>query len=127
MYRPLRLLAVSITAAALATTLDAPAHAAASACTHHLSGPQICISTTGESGSANPGRVHTAWTNPPANRSSARVYITEPGGQTYTLTARRHGSRLVASFTPGIQADGKLCARYHGSRRTACVQIIDRT
>ncbi|MFB8027264.1 MULTISPECIES: hypothetical protein [unclassified Streptomyces] len=126
MYRPLRLLAVSVTALALAVSLDVPAHAAASACTHHLSGPQICMSTTGESGSANPGTVSTAWTNPPANRSSARVYITEPGGQRYALTTRRRGGRLVASFTPGIQADGKLCARYQGSSRTACVQIIDR-
>jgi len=124
---PLRLLAVSVTALALAASLDAPAHAAASACTHHLSGPQICISTTGESGSANPGIVHTAWTNPPRGRNSATVHITEPGGQTYTLTARRRGDRLIASFTPGIQADGKLCARYHGSHRTACVRIIDRS
>ncbi|OKI88686.1 hypothetical protein AMK10_30590 [Streptomyces sp. CB02058] len=56
---------MGVTALALAVSLDVPAHAAASACTHHLSGPQICISTTGPSGSANPGRVHTAWTNPP--------------------------------------------------------------
>lgn len=55
------------------------------------------------------------------------MHITEPGGQSYTLTARRRGGQLVASFVPGIQKDGKLCARYAGSQRTACVQIIDRT
>ncbi|MEU0150309.1 hypothetical protein ABZ119_30890 [Streptomyces sp. NPDC006288] len=73
--------------------------------------------------------MHTSWTNPPQHRTSATVHIAEPGGQTYTITitARRDGGQLVASFTPGIQADGKLCARYQGSRRTACVQIIDRT
>ena len=114
MYRALRLLAVGVTALAMAVSLDVPAHAAASACTHHLSGPRVCISVTGSSGSANPGRVHTARTNQPRCSTTATVHITEPGGQTYTLTALRHGSRLVASFAPGIQTDGKLCARYQG-------------
>ncbi|MET9771372.1 hypothetical protein [Streptomyces sp. NPDC006415] len=127
MSRLLRVLAVGLTATALATTLDVPAHAAASACTHHLSGPQVCISTNGASGSENPGRVTTAWTNPPESRRTATVHITEPGGQRYTLTARRSRGQLIATFTPGALPDGKLCARYQGSSRTACVQIIDRT
>ncbi|MFC7934581.1 MULTISPECIES: hypothetical protein [Streptomyces] len=127
MNRSLHGLAVGVTAVALIVSLDDPAHAVASGCTHHLSGPQVCISTTGEAGSANPGRVRASWTNPPRDRTTATVHITEPGGQTYTLTARRHDGQLVATFTPGIQADGKLCARYQGSRRTACVQIIDRS
>ncbi|MFD4020650.1 MULTISPECIES: hypothetical protein [Bacteria] len=127
MYRSLRTLAVTLTAAALVATLDVPAHAAASACTHHWSGPQVCISTTGKSGSNNPGRVSTAWTNPPRDRRTATVHITEPDGHTYTLTARRRDGQLVASTVPGrMMSNGKLCARYEGSRRTACVQIIDR-
>lgn len=125
--RLLRVLAVSLTATALATTLDVPAHAAASACTHHFSGPQVCISTDGPSGSENPGRVTTAWTNPPRDRTSATVHITEPDGHRYTLTAHRHRGQLIATFTPSALPDGKLCARYQGSSRTACVQIIDRT
>ncbi|MFE9913443.1 hypothetical protein [Streptomyces clavifer] len=127
MNRSLHGLAVAVTAAALIVSLDAPAHAAASGCTHHLSGPQICIATTGEPGSANPGTVRASWTNPPPQRTSAMVHITEPAGQTYTITARRRGDQLAATFAPGIQTDGKLCARFHGSRRTACVQIIDRS
>lgn len=127
MNRFLRVLAVGLTATALATTLDIPAHAAASACTHHFSGPQVCISTDGDAGSENPGRVTTAWTNPPRGKRTATVHITEPGGMRYTLTARRSRGQLIASFTPGALRDGKLCARYQGSSRTACVQIIDRT
>ncbi|MFE6985774.1 hypothetical protein [Streptomyces griseus] len=126
MNRLLRVLAVGLTATALATTLDVPAHAAASACTHHLSGPQVCISTNGAPGSENPGRVTTAWTNPPRGKRTATVHITEPGGQRYTLTARRSRGQLIATFAPGALPDGKLCARYQGSSRTACVQIIDR-
>ncbi|GAA3015335.1 hypothetical protein [Streptomyces fulvorobeus] len=128
MSRSLRALAVGVTAAALLTSMQAPAQAAASACTHHFSGPQVCISTTGESGSANPGKVWTSWTNPPRDRTRATVHITEPDGFTYTITARRRGGQLIASTIPGdLLDDGKLCARYQGSRRTACVQIIDRS
>ncbi|WP_285574066.1 hypothetical protein [Streptomyces sp. RTGN2] len=126
MSRSLRTLAVGATAAALLTSMEVPAHAAASACTHHFSGPQICISTNGEGGSANPGRVTTAWTNPPRDRTRATVHITEPGGFSYTLTARRRNGQLIASTVPGLLHDGKLCARYKGSSRTACVLIINR-
>ncbi|MGW1666197.1 hypothetical protein [Streptomyces microflavus] len=127
MYHLLRTAAVTLTAAALVATLDVPAHAAASACTHHWSGPQVCISTTGASGSANPGRVTASWTNPPRDRTRATVHITEPDGHTYTKTATRRDGQLIASTTPGrMMRNGKLCARFEGSSRTACVQIIDR-
>ncbi|MFF4249368.1 hypothetical protein ACFYY2_33595 [Streptomyces sp. NPDC001822] len=126
MYRSLRALAVAVAGLALAVSLDAPAHAAASGRTHHFSGQQICISTTGDPGSTNPGTVRATWTNPPRHRTTATVHITHPSGLAYTLTARRRGGRLVATFTPGIQKDGKTCARFQGSRRTACVQITDR-
>ncbi|MFF8963220.1 hypothetical protein ACF1BK_10815 [Streptomyces globisporus] len=114
MSRLLRILAVGLTATALAATLDVPAHAAASACTHHLSGPQVCISTNGASGSENPGRVTTAWTNPPEGRRTATVHITEPGGQRYTLTGytpeeRTEGGALLMSnhgmYGPGGRSD----------------------
>lgn len=122
-----RVVTVAAAAAVLLAVSEMPAQAAASACTHHWSGPQICISTTGESGSPNPGRVSTAWTNPPAKRKTATVHITEPGGLSYTKTARRSKGQLIASFWPyRSMSDGKLCARYDGSSRTACVQIINR-
>ncbi|MFD5786741.1 hypothetical protein ACFWH1_08900 [Streptomyces sp. NPDC127037] len=120
--------ALVVAAATLAGTAGAlPAQAAASACTHHFSGPQICISTDGEPGSANPGHVTTAWTNPPKNRRTATVHIKEPDGFRYTVKAHRVRGQLVASFAPGrLMEDGKLCARYAGSSRMACVQIINR-
>ncbi|WP_328698566.1 hypothetical protein [Streptomyces sp. NBC_00342] len=71
--------------------------------------------------------MSTAWTNPPAKRKTATVHITEPGGLSYTKTARRSKGQLIASFWPyRSMSDGKLCARYDGSSRTACVQIINR-
>ncbi|MFB8085992.1 hypothetical protein [Streptomyces sp. NPDC055992] len=116
-----------VAAAALVSAAGAvPAQAAASACTHHWSGPQICISTDGEQGSANPGHVTTAWTNPPKHLRTATVHIKEPDGFQYTVKAHRVRGQLIASFTPGLMDDGKLCARYAGSSRMACVQIINR-
>ncbi|MGC5401911.1 hypothetical protein ACPXCP_39995 [Streptomyces sp. DT20] len=72
--------------------------------------------------------MSTAWTNPPAKLRTATVHITEPGGLTYTKTARRSKKgQLIASTWPyRSMPDGKLCARYDGSSRTACVQIINR-
>ncbi|WP_327179884.1 hypothetical protein OG599_34465 [Streptomyces sp. NBC_01335] len=50
-----------------------------------------------------------------------------PDGLTYTLTARRTAeSHLVASDHPGMQRPGRLCVRFEGSDRRACVEIIDR-
>ncbi|MFF3265325.1 hypothetical protein ACFYWO_39955 [Streptomyces sp. NPDC002932] len=122
-----RVVTVATAAAVLLAVSEMPAQAAASACTHHWSGPQICISTTGKWGSSNPGKVTTAWTNPPKSRRTAIVHITEPGGLTYTKKATRSKGQLIASTRPyrGMP-DGKLCARYEGSDRTACVQIINR-
>ncbi|MEU9535860.1 hypothetical protein AB0D00_26575 [Streptomyces sp. NPDC048213] len=117
-----------VAAVTLAGAADAvPAQASASACTHQWSGPQICISTDGEPGSANPGHVTTAWTNPPKHRQTATVHIKEPDGFRYTVTAHRVRGQLIASVVPGrLMDDGKLCARYAGSSRMACVQIINR-
>ncbi|MDT0432909.1 hypothetical protein RM649_35495 [Streptomyces sp. DSM 41770] len=124
--KSIRVLLVAVVAV-LAVSPGTPAQAAASACTHHFSGPQVCISTTGASGSANPGRVTASWTNPPRSLTRSTVRITEPGGFSYTLTARRHDGQIVASTVPGrMMRDGRLCARFAGSDRTACVQIIQR-
>ncbi|MFE2379790.1 hypothetical protein [Streptomyces sp. NPDC059398] len=131
-----RLAAVAVTGAALlagAVAMAPGAAAAASSCSHDWSGPQICISTTGRSGSTNPGHVYASWTNPSKSRKSATVYLTEPGaaghkGWTHKLTAHRQkNGQIVASYYPERQMyDGKLCARFKGSSHTACVDLIER-
>lgn len=123
----LRTPVVVLAAVSMITAAAVPAQAAASACTHHWSGPQICISTTGEGGSVNPGRVTAAWTNPPRGTKSARVRFVLPDGFTYTLTAHRsRRGQLVVSDHPGMQPTGRLCVRFEVSSRRACVEIIDR-
>ncbi|MFC9240211.1 hypothetical protein ACFTZK_27725 [Streptomyces decoyicus] len=116
-------------AVALAGLTAAPAaHAAASGCTHNWSGPQICIATTGESGSTYPGTITATWTNLPASRSKATAYITNWYAGTHKMTAKRHGDEIKASWTPQGNpfADGKLCARFKGSSVKACVDLINR-
>ncbi|MGW7573039.1 hypothetical protein [Streptomyces sp. NPDC054765] len=101
------------------------AHAAASACSHDWSGPQICLTTSGQSGSPNPGVVTTAWTNPPKSRKTATVYISAPQHH-YTITAKRSGGQIIGRTVPTNTGEGKLCVRYKGSSHTACVDLINR-
>ncbi|UQA91389.1 hypothetical protein [Streptomyces halobius] len=121
-----RTLTVAGTLAVSGIAAAPSAQAAASACSHDWSGPQICITTDGDSGSENPGHVTTAWTNPPKSRKTATVYITQPDGFTYKIKAKRSGGQIIGHTVPGAQRNGKLCARYKGSSHTACVEIIDR-
>ncbi|MFG2531632.1 hypothetical protein [Streptomyces sp. NPDC048516] len=86
---------------ALATPTAAPAaHAPASGCTHNWSGPQVCIATTGESGNVYPGTITATWTNPPAGRNKATVYVTDWYSGTHTKTAERHGDAIKGSWPP---------------------------
>ncbi|WP_414506603.1 hypothetical protein [Streptomyces sp. NEAU-L66] len=121
----LRALTVAGTIALSAVATTPAAHAAASACTHDWSGPQICIETSGQDGFPNPGTVTATWTNPPKSRQSATVYITTPG-VSYSFKAKRSGSEIVGRTAPGLQGTGDLCVRFKGSSHKACVELIDR-
>ncbi|MEU7435181.1 hypothetical protein AB0B07_30760 [Streptomyces sioyaensis] len=94
--------------------------------------PQRCprggIETTGESGNVHPGTITATWTNPPASRSEATVYVTNWAAGTHTMTATRQGDELRASWSPQGNpfAGGDLCVRFKGSSAKACVDLINR-
>ncbi|MGW5531776.1 hypothetical protein [Streptomyces xanthochromogenes] len=116
-----RILYASSAALALVCVVPAAAPAAAdtSACTHHWSGPQVCIRVEGRNGWNS---VTGIWTNPPRGEHTRSVRLTLNGHQLgRPQTARRVGSTLSyhwSGFETGT--DTKLCVRFDGISRIAC-------
>lgn len=95
-----------------------PAAADASSCTHHFSGPQICIRLEGKNAWNS---VTGFWTNPPAHLKKRKVHLYLDGKHFNTSTARRVGDTLSytwSNFQTGT--DKKICVRFKGSERMAC-------
>lgn len=105
-------------AAAIILPTSAPAAADASACTHHFSGPQVCIRLEG-SGAWN--SVTAIWNNPPSNVKRRQVHMYIDGRLDETETAKRVGDTLSYTWST-FQTDTstKICVRFKGSQRTAC-------
>ncbi|MGW2709084.1 hypothetical protein ACWC4J_08825 [Streptomyces sp. NPDC001356] len=108
-------------ALALAVVLPSavPAAADTSACTHHWSGPQVCIRLDGRNG----GNAVTAiWTNPPKKAKTRAVRLFLDGRQYGTVeTARRVRGTLSHTWTSFEQGtDVQVCVRFAGIRRVAC-------
>ncbi|MEV8395636.1 MULTISPECIES: hypothetical protein [unclassified Streptomyces] len=108
-------LALAGLAVSLATT---PAAADSSACTHHFSGPQICIRLEGQGGR---NAVTGIWTNPPREVTSRAVSLFRNGQLIDTATATRSGKALTYTW-PAEDAgtDTELCVKFRGSKRMAC-------
>ncbi|WP_455359510.1 hypothetical protein [Streptomyces sp. SYSU K21746] len=107
-----------VLAAASVLPAAGPAAADSSACTHHFSGPQICIRLDGRNGWNS---VTGIWTNPPKGTRSRQVSLYWNGEHFDTSVATRKGSTLSYTWA-GMQTgtDTELCVRFKGSRRTAC-------
>ncbi|MFD9097800.1 hypothetical protein [Streptomyces collinus] len=115
-----RLLSLS-TALALAVVVPiaAPAAADTSACTHHWSGPQICIRLEGRN---HWNSVTGIWANPPARAGMRKVRLFLNGHRFGSAqTARRVGATLSyhwSGFDTGT--DTEVCVRFKGINRVAC-------
>ncbi|MFJ2439490.1 MULTISPECIES: hypothetical protein [unclassified Streptomyces] len=111
--------ASALVLAGLAVVLAAaPAVADSSACTHHFSGPQICIQLDGRGGR---NAVTGIWTNPPAGLASRAVSLYRDGRLVDTATATRSGRALTYSWPiADTGTDTELCVKFRGSRRLAC-------
>ncbi|MEV7426601.1 MULTISPECIES: hypothetical protein [unclassified Streptomyces] len=111
--------ALTLALAGLAFSLSAaPAVADSSACTHHFSGPQICIRLEGQ-GARN--AVTGIWTNPPADLASREVSLHRGGQVVGTATATRSGKALTYTWPTGDTGTGtELCVKFRGSERMAC-------
>ncbi|MFE2031879.1 hypothetical protein [Streptomyces scopuliridis] len=111
--------ALTLALTGLAVSLSAtPAAADSNACTHHFSGPQICIRLEGQGGR---NAVTGIWTNPPRDVTSRTVSLFRNGQLIDTATATRSGKALTHSW-PAADAgtDTELCVKFRGSRRMAC-------
>ncbi|MFE7571532.1 hypothetical protein ACFU76_32005 [Streptomyces sp. NPDC057539] len=111
--------ALTLALAGLAVSLAAtPAAADSSACTHHFSGPQICIRLEGQGGR---NAVTGIWTNPPREVTSRAVSLFRNGQLIDTATATRSGKALTYTW-PAEDAgtDTELCVKFRGSKRMAC-------
>ncbi|MEV3998979.1 hypothetical protein ACFYPK_28545 [Streptomyces halstedii] len=101
----------------LIVTSAGPAAADASACTHHFSGPQICIRLEGKN---HQNSVTGIWTNP-GNVKSRAVTLHWNGTHFSTATARRVGKTLSYTWTAmDTGTNTKLCVTFKGSSRMAC-------
>lgn len=110
---------VAVAALALAALLPAsPAAADSSACTHHWSGPQVCIRLEGRNGW---NAVTAIWTNPGTSVKTRRVHLYLRGSHVSTATARRVGKTVSHSWS-GMQTgtDARVCVRFAGIDRVAC-------
>ncbi|WP_331718697.1 hypothetical protein [Streptomyces sp. NBC_00212] len=109
------------TSLALACVIPAAAPAAAdgSACTHHWSGPQVCVRLEGRN---HWNAVTAIWVNPPRSERSRPVRLTLHGRQLGPVeTARRVGSTLSYSWSAfDTGTDTKVCVQFVGISRVAC-------
>ncbi|MEU2380341.1 hypothetical protein [Streptomyces misionensis] len=96
-----------------------PAAADTSSCTHHWSGPQVCIRMEGRNGW---NTVTAIWTNPPKSARTRTVWLTQDGRRVgRAQTARRQGGTLSYTWPGFEQGTGaKLCVRFKGISRVAC-------
>ncbi|WP_327687079.1 hypothetical protein [Streptomyces sp. NBC_00467] len=102
----------------LALTTASPASADSSSCTHHLSGPQVCIRLNGNNGWNS---VTAIWTNPPKGTKSRAVTLYWNGERFNTRTAKKKGKSLSYTWSAMDTGTGtKLCVKFKGSSRMAC-------
>lgn len=111
--------ALALALSGVALSLSAPPAAAdSSACTHHFSGPQICVRLDGQGGR---NAVTALWTNPPARLGSRLVSLSRNGQVVSTVMATRAGKVLSHTWPPANTGSGtELCVRFRGSERVAC-------
>lgn len=76
-------------------TTAGTAAADSSACTHHFSGPQVCIRLDGKD---SWNSVTGIWTNPPKRVKSRVVTLYWDGKRFDTATAKRVGKSLSLIF-----------------------------
>ncbi|MFF0220107.1 hypothetical protein [Streptomyces vinaceus] len=119
MRKMMYLNAAAVLAVVAALSTAGPAAADSSSCTHHVSGPQICIRLEGSNFWNTPTAI---WTNPGRSVRAREVSLYVNGKRYYGLkTATRKGKTL--SYTWGRfqqDADTKLCVRFQGIDRVAC-------
>ncbi|WP_033287325.1 hypothetical protein [Streptomyces sp. NRRL F-525] len=96
-----------------------PAAASTSACTHHWSGPQVCIRITGRN---EMNSVTAIWVNPPKTTKTRIVQLYSNGKPLFgPERARRVGTTISYTWnTFDTGAHTRLCVKFASITRTAC-------
>lgn len=97
----------------------APASADSSRCTHHWSGPQVCIRLEGRN---SWNSVTAIWVNAPTRVKARTVRLFMNGRQFYDpQRAVRVGKTVSFTWSAmDTSTDTKLCVRFKGIDRVAC-------
>ncbi|MFD4865233.1 hypothetical protein [Streptomyces sp. NPDC058412] len=104
-----------------------PAAADSSSCTHHFSGPQICVRLEGSNVWNTPTAI---WANPPKHVKTRQVSL-YVNGKRYAFdknpaTATRVGKTLSYTWNHDRwDAESKICVRFKGIDRVACERVKD--
>lgn len=107
-----------VLAVPLVMTSASPASADSSACTHHLSGPQVCIRLNGSNGWNS---ITGIWSNPPKSVKHRAVTLYANGERFNTRIATKKGRSLSYTWSAMDTGTGtKLCVKFKGSARMAC-------
>lgn len=112
------LCAVALAVATIIGPTAPPAAADSSACTHHWSGPQICIRLKGHNGWNS---VTGIWVNPPGRVMTRAVSLHWNGSLFDKAVAKRVGRTLSHTWS-NMQTgtDTRLCVKFRGRQRMAC-------
>ncbi|MFD9453490.1 hypothetical protein ACFWBC_10415 [Streptomyces sp. NPDC059985] len=125
MRKILHLNAAVALAAAVVLSTAVPAAADSSSCTHHLSGPQVCIRLEGSDVWATPVAI---WVNPPKKATSRQVSL-YVNGERYRFdrnpaTATRVGKTLSYTWNrTQWESEDRICVRFKDIDRMACERI----
>lgn len=110
--------AVVLAVAVVFGPMAPPVAADSSACTHHWSGPQICVRLKGRNGWNS---ITGIWTNPPSRVKTRTVSLYWNGAFFDKAVAKRVGGTLSHTWSSmQTGTDTRLCVKFKGSRRMAC-------
>ncbi|MBC9715240.1 hypothetical protein H9Y04_22055 [Streptomyces sp. TRM66268-LWL] len=113
-----RAAAVLLLAAGTIVPTAGSAAADSDACTHHWSGPQVCIELRGLERDVS---VTAVWTNPPSGMRKRTVYLYHDGDRYKRAVATRRNGELRYTWPrEDRDLDTKICVRFEGSQRMAC-------
>ncbi|MFD7262324.1 hypothetical protein [Streptomyces sp. NPDC059874] len=127
MRKFIHLNAAAALAAAFVMSTAGPAAADSSSCTHHFSGPQVCVRLEGSNFWNTPTAI---WVNPPKNVKTRQVSL-YVNGKLYRYdknpaTATRVGKTLSYTWNHSEwDAESKICVRFKGIDRVACERVKD--
>ncbi|MFZ3476010.1 hypothetical protein ACODT4_44270 [Streptomyces sp. 2.9] len=112
-------------AAAVVLSTAVPAAADSSSCTHHFSGPQVCVRLEGSDVWATPVAI---WVNPPKHVKTRQVWLSVNGERPRFSNnpglATRVGKTLSFSWGRGQwDPESRICVHFQDIDRVACERI----